>query len=192
MTFGGVVIDYVVRLDKSGKSFGKIVLEDKTGTYELMLFGHNYVDYGKYGIKGEFLMVNGAFQRSKFNQSKVNFNITSIDLMQDVKGRMIHNIEIDINPDDISVTKSKVLASFLTGAEENASELIFNVIDGSSGKIVRLVSDKRIPVTKELIDYLDENNWNYRIEGREKPNSKRSDVDAENVEDEMAQLVVDD
>ena len=59
-------------------------------------------------------------------------------------------------------------------------------------KIVRLVSDKRIPVTKELIDYLDENNWNYRIEGREKPNSKRSDVDAENVEDEMAQLVVDD
>ena len=192
LTFGGVVIDYVVRLDKSGKSFGKIVLEDKTGTYELMLFGHNYVDYGKYGIKGEFLMVNGAFQRSKFNQSKVNFNITSIDLMQDVKGRMIHNIEIDINPDDISVTKSKVLASFLTGAEENASELIFNVIDGSSGKIVRLVSDKRIPVTKELIDYLDENNWNYRIEGREKPNSKRSDVDAENVEDEMAQLVVDD
>ncbi|MGM9812862.1 MAG: hypothetical protein ACI30V_08445, partial [Muribaculaceae bacterium] len=90
------------------------------------------------------------------------------------------------------VTKSKMLASFLTGAEENASELIFNVIDGSSGKIVRLVSDKRIPVTKELIDYLDENNWNYRIEGREKPSSKRSDVDSENVEDEMAQLVVDD
>ena len=187
-----MVIDYIVRLDKSGKSFGKIVLEDKSGAYELMLFGHNYVDYGKYGIKGEFLMVNGAFQRSKFNQNKINFNITSIDLLQDVKGRMIHNIEIDINPDEVNASKSKVLASFLTGRDENASELIFNIIDSSSGKIVRLVSDKRIPVTKELLEYLDENNWNYRIEGREKPSSKHQDVDVENAEDEMAQMVVED
>ena len=41
-------------------------------------------------------------------------------------------------------------------------------------------------------DYLDENNWNYRIEGREKPSSKHQDVDVENAEDEMAQMVVED
>ncbi|MGM9803594.1 MAG: DNA polymerase III subunit alpha [Muribaculaceae bacterium] len=192
IVFGGIVIDFITGQTKSGSTFGKIVLEDKSGTFDLMLFGHNYLDFNKYGIKGAFLIVKGCYQRSKFDQNRLNFNINSIDLMQDVKGKLIHNIEIDLSPDEISAAQSKMLATFLTSSTENQSKLVFNIICGPSGKTVKLVSDKLIPVTKQLLDYLDENRWNYRVEGRENPDNRRPDTEADVEEDVMASMLADD
>lgn len=192
LIFGGIVLDYEVRLTKAGKQYGKITMEDKSGTYELALFGRDYVEYGKFGIKGEFLMIKASYQRSKFDNSRIMLVIGSIEMLQDVKGKLIHNIEIEINPDEINASKSKVLASFLTSSTENQSELVFLITDPASGEKVQLMSDARISVTKQLLEYLDENGWNYRVEGRENPDKKQIETDAEIEEVDTFSLVNDD
>ena len=113
-------------------------------------------------------------------------------MLQDVKGKLIHNIEIEINPDEINASKSKVLASFLTSSTENQSELVFLITDPASGEKVQLMSDARISVTKQLLEYLDENGWNYRVEGRENPDKKQIETDAEIEEVDTFSLVNDD
>ena len=113
-------------------------------------------------------------------------------MLQDVKGKLIHNIEIEIDPDEINASKSKVLASFLTSSTENQSELVFLITDPASGEKVQLMSDARISVTKQLLEYLDENGWNYRVEGRENPDKKQIETDAEIEEVDTFSLVNDD
>ena len=186
LVFGGIVIDYVTGMTKTGNSYGKICLEDKSGVYDLMLFGRDYVEFSKFGIKGEFLMIKGSYQRSKYNQNRLSFAIGSIEMLQELKGKLIHNLEIDIAPDDIDATKSKVLSSFLTSSTDNQSELIFNVLDPISGINVKLMSNMRMPVSKELLTYLEDNGWSYRVEGKENPDRKPADADVEIEEPEMS------
>ena len=137
-------------------------------------------------------MIKASYQRSKFDNSRIMLVIGSIEMLQDVKGKLIHNIEIEINPDEINASKSKVLASFLTSSTENQSELVFLITDPASGEKVQLMSDARISVTKQLLEYLDENGWNYRVEGRENPDKKQIETDAEIEEVDTFSLVNDD
>ena len=82
--------------------------------------------------------------------------------------------------------------SFLTSSTENQSELTFNIIDPGTNKGIRLVSKHLMPVTKELLSYLDELGWNYRIEGRENPDRKMRDADFSVEEKETEMVEVDD
>ncbi len=186
LVFGGVVVDYVSRQTKTGKPYGKITLEDKTSTFDLMLFGRNFVEFNKYGIKGGFLLVKGSYQkREHSNDGSVSFQVSSIEMLPDVKGKLIHNIEIELNPSDISSSTSKMLHSFVDSSTENKSVLTFNIVDPETGKTVRLVSKETMPVTKELIAYLDDSGWDYKVEGRRNPDKVQLDIDDDGMAKEM-------
>ena len=191
LAFGGVIIDFITRQSKNGKTYGRLTLEDKTGTQEIMLFGKNFVDFNKYGIKGEFILIRGAYKLREYKKdAPAEFQISSIEMLHDLKGKMIHNIEIDVIPSEMTSSVSKMLMSFLTSSTENQSELTFNIIDPGTNKGIRLVSKHLMPVTKELLSYLDELGWNYRIEGRENPDRKLRDADygVEEKENEMVEV----
>ena len=186
-----MIIDFITRQSKNGKTYGRLTLEDKTGTQEIMLFGKNFVDFNKYGIKGEFILIRGAYKLREYKKdAPAEFQISSIEMLHDLKGKMIHNIEIDVIPSEMTSSVSKMLMSFLTSSTENQSELTFNIIDPGTNKGIRLVSKHLMPVTKELLSYLDELGWNYRIEGRENPDRKLRDADygVEEKENEMVEV----
>jgi DNA polymerase-3 subunit alpha len=69
INFGGIVIDFENRTSKMGKAFGKIVIEDYFGTTEIMLFGKDFVEFGKYMSKGLFVFISKPF----FNQTNFYF-----------------------------------------------------------------------------------------------------------------------
>lgn len=194
LKFGGVIVDYIVRTGRTGSQFGKITLEDKTGTHEIMLFGKDFVEYNKYGIKGEFILVNASYQKDKYGKAgdAPRLRISSIEMLHSVKGKMIHNIEIDVNPSDVTTELSRRLASYQTISTENQSELVFNLVGDENNRNVKLVAKERMPVTKELIAFLDELGWGYRIEGRENPDKKRGEMDMESEEKDLAMEYVDD
>ena len=77
---------------------------------------------------------------------------------------------------------------------EKAVNAVFDSITATlvSGEKVQLMSDARISVTKQLLEYLDENGWNYRVEGRENPDKKEIETDAEIEEVDTFSLVNDD
>jgi DNA polymerase-3 subunit alpha len=161
LTVAGLVVDYTVRMGKRGQ-FGILKVEDYTGTYEFMLFGQQFIDYNKYGIIGTPIMIHGAYQ-TRYGGEKKNarFNIQSISLLEDMKGKTVRNIRVTINDDEFELAKE--LKRFMTDKEGAPCDLYFRVQDVSHRRYVDLRAKQPIMLSKHLIDTLHELNLDFRV-----------------------------
>lgn len=153
LTFGGIVVDFIVRPTRTGSQFGIMKIEDYSGQYELRLFGQNYINFRQYGEVGMPIIVRGAYQKNKYND-RVDLNIFSIDLLENVKGKMIHSITIDFYENEVKSSTSELLGSFLTESTENRSDIFFNIKDEVYNRSIKLKSRFKMPVTKNLVNFL--------------------------------------
>ena len=162
LTMAGLVVDYTVRMGKRGQ-FGILKVEDYTGTYEFMLFGQQFIDYNKYGIIGTPIMIHGAYQtRYGGDKKDARFNVQSISLLEDMKGKVVRNIRISINDDELEL--AKVLKQFMSHNEGGAPcELYFRVQDVDHHRHVDLKSKKPIMLSKRLIDTLHELSFEFKV-----------------------------
>jgi DNA polymerase-3 subunit alpha len=161
LTVAGLVVDYTVRMGKRGQ-FGILKVEDYTGTYEFMLFGQQFIDYNKYGIIGTPIMIHGAYQTRYGGEKKdARFNIQSISLLEDMKGKTVRNIRVTINDDEFELAKE--LKRFMTDKEGAPCDLYFRVQDVSHRRYVDLRAKQSIMLSKHLIDTLRELNLDFRV-----------------------------
>jgi DNA polymerase-3 subunit alpha len=158
---GGMVIDFQTRQGKNGP-FGIMKIEDYTGSTEFMLFGQTYIDFHNYGVPGTPILISGQFQR-RFANSDIRFNIKTMQLLQDMKGKLVRNITIDI--------ETKRMNGFLKNLIEEASaadgvptgELAFRVFDPGINRVLHMSSGRRIHITRALVDALDDEQISYTI-----------------------------
>ena len=153
LVVGGLVVDFQTRMSKNGNQFGILKLEDYSGTYEMRLFGKKFIEFHNFGVIGTALIVTGAYQKRRFSDD-VDFNIKSMELLENKKGQMIHNILIRVNDDDLE--KASIIRSFMNASTPNRCDLYFRVQDVTHQRHVDLKSKQRIPVSKKLIDTLRE------------------------------------
>ena len=163
ITFGGIVVDYVEKPTRKGGLFGKITLEDYTGKYDLMLFGKDFVEFRKFGIPSEAIMVRGAFNKSPYND-RVNFNIKDIKLLNDVKGKLVNRIRLEISDDRLSDLSQ--LKSCITDATTNRCDVYFRIHDKIIDRTVDLKSRFKMPLQKEVVEKLNEMNIKYEVNFR--------------------------
>ena len=142
--------------------FGIIKIEDYSGSYEFMLFGNKFVDYQKYGVLGLAIVVKGAYEKGYGDN--VRFNVHTIDLLENVKGKMVHNLVISL--DDSDLHRVDFLRSNLGAAGDNQCDLYFRMIDQLSGNYVMLRSKKPISVDRQLLNALREAEIKFRVNAR--------------------------
>ena len=162
LTFGGLVVGYETKISRKGSQFGIMKIEDYSGSYEIRLFGKNFIEYDKYGKPGTPILVRGMYQKRKFNDS-VDLNILSMDLLEDYKGKMIHSICIEINVDDLNDRISELLKDYLGKSTENRANLYYKLVDVDKKHSVTLLSKYKMPVTKQLIECLKENGLEFEV-----------------------------
>ncbi len=160
LSFGGIVTDFVERPSKRGGNYGRLKLEDYTDSYEIFLFDKNYINFRNYGKEGTPIVVRGAFSKGRYND-RVNFNIRTIELLSSIKGNMVHKICVHVDPNQIK--QVYLLKDQLTASTENRCELTFKVTDPASQHLVELRSRYKMPVTKKLVDLLDDMGMKYEI-----------------------------
>ena len=174
LTMAGLVVNYTVRMGKRGQ-FGILKVEDYSGAYEFMLFGQQFIDYNKYGIIGTPIMVRGAWQTRYGGDPKdARFNVQSISLLDDVKGKTVHNIRITVNDHDLK--QASVLKQFMvqTGGRGKAAstpaasggwpcDLYFRVLDLEHHRHVDLHAKQPILLSKHLIDTLNELSLDFKV-----------------------------
>jgi len=162
ITMGGIVVDFQTRMGKKGGQFGILKIEDYTGSFDFMLFGNKFVDYQKYGVPGLAIVVRGAYEKGYGD--KVRFNMRSIDLLENLKGKMVKNLVISLKDEDlanVAFLKERV------GAEgDNRCELFFRMKDQTSGNYVMLRSKKLIAVDKRLMEALQEARIKFKVNAR--------------------------
>ena len=162
LTLGGLVVDFQTRMNRKGGQYGIMKIEDYSGSYEFMLFGNKFVDYQKFGIPGCAIVVRGAFEKGY--SENVRFNVRSIDLLENLKGKMVRNLVISLNDDDL--INVGFLKQHMGRDGDNKCELYFRMKDTMSGNYVMLRSKKSITVDKQLMDALNESGIKFKVNAR--------------------------
>ncbi|MBR1934674.1 MAG: DNA polymerase III subunit alpha [Muribaculaceae bacterium] len=161
LVFGGIVVDYTERPSKKGGNFGIMKIEDYTDSYEIALFDKNFLNYRNYGIVGNSIVVRASFNPSRYNPSKVMFNIKSIEPLNTLKGHMINNLRISLNEDDLAMVD--MIKDQLTATTENRCELLFRMRDSKNNRNIDLRSRYKIPLSKKFLLALDDMGIKYEV-----------------------------
>lgn len=160
---GGMVLDFTSRPAKNGGSFGILKIQDYSGSAEFMLFGQDYIDYHNYGVPGTPVLIRGAFAR-RFQNSDIRFKVNSVQLLSDIKGRMISGVTINVTANKLNEMLHGVLSEHMRNPSEELGHLRFRVQDPQSGRSVTLDTSLKIPVNKELVEKLEDLDIDFRID----------------------------
>jgi DNA polymerase III subunit alpha len=72
---------------KNGNPFGRMTLEDYRNSWELTLFGKDYINYKNYFVKDCPLLIKGKIQPKFYNEDELELKVKSMSLLADAKRR---------------------------------------------------------------------------------------------------------
>lgn len=140
-TFGGIVADVAHRTTKTGKPFGILTLEDYEDTHTFYLFSDDYIRLKEFLVKGWFLYVKGQVIEKRWGDRNAEFKIKDIQILSDVRDKLSKEINLKLNPADISdelIERIENIASTHPGQ----CSLKLNILEASENLQVELLSRK--------------------------------------------------
>lgn len=162
-TIGGLVVEAKSLTSRTGSQFGIIKIEDYTGSAEIRLFGQDYINYNKYGIKGNAIIVTYTYKKGKYND-KVYMTISGIQSLEEVQGTAISGITLDVAEKDLEGQ------AFMTLLDENivndgecAKPFIINLMNEKQSLPFTMISGQRLNLTKNLILQLEDLGIKYTV-----------------------------
>lgn len=162
-TIGGLVVEAKSLTSRTGSQFGIIKIEDYTGSAEIRLFGQDYINYNKYGIKGNAIIVTYTYKKGKYND-KVYMTISGIQSLEEVQGTAISGITLDVAEKDLEGQ------AFMTLLEENivndgecAKPFSINLMNEKHSLPFTMISGRRLNLTKNLILQLEDLGIKYTV-----------------------------
>ena len=156
LTMGGMVASVRRGIGKNGNPFGIARIEDYSGSAEIPFFGNDWITYQGYLNEGTFLYIRGKCQSRQWRENELEIKVVSIELLPDVKEKLIEKITINIPLVHLNTELITELGT-ITKESPGKAELCFVVTDPESNMRLDLISRPvRLSVGKSLIMYLDE------------------------------------
>ena len=120
------------------------------------------MNYKNYGTPGLAIVVRGAYEKGYGDN--VRFNVHSIDLLEDLKGKMVRNLVITLLDKDLA--NVDFLKHNLGIKGDNCCDLYFRMKDQASGNFVMLHAKKQLSLDKHLLDAMREAGIKFKINAR--------------------------
>ncbi len=154
ITLGGIVTGVREGYTKTGKPYGIAKVEDYSGTAEFPFFGNDWVEKKNFFVEGMFLFMRGKCQPRQWKQDEWEVRINSIELLPEVKERLIEKITVSAPLSAVNKEMIMELSSFIKEHPGN-TELYFFIRDEDGQMHVNLQSrTMKISVQKDLVNYL--------------------------------------
>jgi DNA polymerase-3 subunit alpha len=154
VTLGGVVTATRSGFTKNNKPFGITKLEDFSGTYEIALFGDDWMRFSNFMKEGYFLYIKGRVVPRKYGPEIYELKVGTIDLLPNIKDTLLQSITIQIQLEELDEEVVNDLHTMLR-EHEGKTEVFFSIKDGEGQFRADLKSRSlKISVQKELINYI--------------------------------------
>lgn len=98
---GGVVSSVQHRMTKTGKPFASMTLEDYNDSHTFFLFSDTYLKFKTFLETGWFLYIKGNVG-SRWNSEELEFKITNIEYLGDIREKLTKGLEVQIHLDDVN------------------------------------------------------------------------------------------
>ncbi|WP_374166704.1 DNA polymerase III subunit alpha [Arcticibacter sp. MXS-1] len=99
---GGLVSNAQHRTTKTGKPFGSMVLEDYSNSFEIVMFGEEYVKHKLFFADGYFLQVRGLVSERFKQKDNWDFKVTQITLLSELRDKMAKCLTIQLPLHELS------------------------------------------------------------------------------------------
>ena len=155
LIIGGIVTGVREGQTKKGNPFGIAKVEDYSGSSEFAFFGSDWVEKKSFFNVGMFLYMKGKCQPKQWRQDEYEVKINSIELLPEVKDKIIEKLTITLPLSAIDEELIEELDALVKEHPGNA-ELCFNIQDEEGQMYVNMFSkSNKITVHKELMAYLE-------------------------------------
>lgn len=165
ISIGGLVTDVQTKTSRNGSPFTVVQIEDFTGKTELALFGNNHKIYKDRFTIGDAIMVKLTYTPARYNPDLLDTNISEVVNLEDIKGKIANSITIFLdlhykNPDFFTQ---------LSRLEDKSreGELCIELLDTETRQTLKVRSKKKLPITRELVNLLEDCQLTYRIKTEE-------------------------
>ncbi len=157
VTFGGMVSSSREGQTKHGSPFTIFKVEDFSGSHEMALFGDDSINFGRFTRPGLSLFIRGRVQPRRYSESQFELKINSIQLLPDVKDKLLEKLTIQIPLIELTDESVEDLTALLKNNTGNT--LLYFQINGTEShlNVELLKRNSKITVTRSLIDYLKSN-----------------------------------
>ncbi len=164
VSFGGLVTSVREGQTKRGSPYTIMTIEDYTGSCELAFFGDDSVNFGRFARLGLSIYVTARIQSKRFRQEELEIKVSSINLLSEVKDKLVTKITLQLPITELDDTLVSELSALMKN-NSGHSLLYFNIIGEASNMNVQLFSrPSKIQVNKHLIDNLKNNlNIDFKI-----------------------------
>ena len=154
LILGGIVTGVREGYTKNGKPYGVAKVEDYSGVSEFAFFGNEWVEKKNFFSEGMFLYMHGKCQPKQWKQDEWEVKINTIELLPDVKEKVIERITVKA---PLSSIDDEFITEFGSIVKQNPgnAELLFYIMDDDGQMYVNLSSRSiKVSVQKDLINYL--------------------------------------
>ena len=99
---GGIVSSVEHKFTKTGKPFGKMVMEDYSGKFEFLMWSEDYLKFKSFLMPGIFLFVEGNVLRKSWGDQQLEFKIRNMDLLNELGAKRTKGLQLKMPAKSIS------------------------------------------------------------------------------------------
>ena len=169
VVIGGIITNVAHRISKAGKPFGSFIFEDYSDSYDMAIFGEDYVKFKGYLQEGYFVQLRGLVQERFRQVGNWGFELKNIQLLSDLRDKLAKSFTIQIhlhkmNTEMITMIDELVQSTRVEGEQSNCA-LKFHVVDVEERLSVEMpAKSSKIRLTNELLAGLEEmEGVNYKL-----------------------------
>ena len=162
LTFAGIVTAVRHEVSKNGRPWGRMTLEDLSGSFDLSFFGKDYEKYSAYMIQGHSLWIRATVKDS-YRPGELEIKTQMIRLLGNVREELLKKFTIHLPLEKLNPEMLNQLTKLSTDFPGNTL-LRFLLSEDSTRISVGLFSRKqRINVTSEWLDALENLGLEYQV-----------------------------
>lgn len=154
ITMGGMVIEQKELFTRRNQPYGKVKIEDYSGTHDLALFGEDWQRLKGMLCPSYFVYMEGEMRPRRYHEEELELHINSVQLLPNVKDTLIRQLTVIIPLEDLNAQMVNELSAVMKSNEGNC-KLCFEVhgIDRQIKAMLESHSTK-VNVNEEVINYI--------------------------------------
>ena len=162
LCIGGMVSAFTIKTGRTGSQFGILTLEDFSGAHDFRIFSRDLEHVRNKIVEGDMIYLKFNVVPARYDPTKTMTNLEEINYLDNIKGNVANKLSLFIDRHFANEEFFKTLMSF--PATERPGDLFLNIYDPESRQVITIHSRKKFPVTKKVINLLEEWGIKYKVE----------------------------
>ncbi len=148
---GGIVASVEHKMTKTGKPYGRLVMEDYSGKFEFVLWSEDYLKFKSFLMPGLFLFIEGTVVRRTWGEQNLEFKIRAMDLLNEIGVKRARGLELRVAPGVLNSSLVEQIEAILN-EYNGATPLYVKLRDEGENISVDLLSRKfRVKPVNDMV-----------------------------------------